>query len=69
MPVMSDKPKQLGEQDGNRIVVSNERECRYWSKKFGISPERLKQAVRQVGPMVSDVERLLRSRAEVSKSA
>lgn len=66
---MSDKPKQLGEQNGNRIDVSKERECRYWSKKFGISPERLKQAVRQVGPMVSDVERLLRSRAEVAKTA
>jgi hypothetical protein len=66
---MSDKPRQLGEQEGKRIDVSKKRECRHWSGKFGMTPEELKQAVRQVGPMVSDVERLLRSRAKVSKSA
>lgn len=66
---MSDKPRQCGEQDGQRIDISQEHECRYWSEELGIAPERLKEAVRQVGPMVSDIKRLLRSRIEESKSA
>lgn len=52
---MSDKPRQCGERDGQRIDMSQERECRYWSEELGIAPEGLKEAVRQVGPMVSDI--------------
>lgn len=66
---MSDKPKQCGERDGDRIDLSQDAECRYWSDKFGISPERLKEVVRQVGPMVTDVQRRLRDRAEESRTA
>ena len=66
---MSDKPKQPGERDGNRIDLSHESECDYWSEKFGVTPERLKQIVRQVGPMVSDVQRRLRDHAEEPRSA
>jgi hypothetical protein len=59
---MSDKPKQYGEEAGERIDVSEEREWRYWSEALGIPPDQLKEAVRQVGPMVNDIRRLLRSR-------
>ena len=66
---MSDKPKQYGEETGQRIDMSEERECRHWSEALGIPPDQLKEAVRRVGPMVSDIRRLLRSRIKESKSA
>lgn len=39
------------------IYVGEEWECRWWSDRLGVSPEALKAAVREVGPMVRDVER------------
>jgi hypothetical protein len=30
-----------------------------WAKKFGVTPERLKAAVKTSGPMVKDIEALL----------
>jgi hypothetical protein len=39
------------------IYVGQEWECRWWSDRLGVSPDALKTAVRQVGPMVKDVER------------
>jgi hypothetical protein len=53
---MSDDTKDRGQRDRSRIDVSQEHECRYWSEKFGVSADDLKQAVGQVGPMVKDVE-------------
>lgn len=48
----------------NRSVVylAHEWECRWWSDKFGVTTPVLKAAVRQVGPMVTDIERHLRVR-------
>jgi hypothetical protein len=48
----------------NRRVVylAQEWECRWWSDKFGVSTPVLRAAVRQVGPMVTDIERHLRLR-------
>ena len=66
---MLQKPRQCGERDGDRIDLSQESECHYWSEKFGVTPERLKQIVRQVGPMVNDVQRRLRDRAEEPRRA
>jgi hypothetical protein len=65
----SAKPKQVGERDGDRIDLSQEGECAYWSDKFGISGARLREVVRQVGPLVSDVQRRLRDRAEEQRMA
>jgi len=39
------------------VYIGQEWECRWWSEKFGVSPEALRAAVRQVGPMVVDIER------------
>lgn len=39
------------------IYVGEEWECRWWSERLGVSPDALKAAVREVGPMVRDVER------------
>jgi hypothetical protein len=45
--------------DHQRIDVHREQDCRYWSDKLGVSPERLRRAVREVGPLVEDVRRHL----------
>ena len=45
--------------DRKRINVNEDYECRYWSERFGVSPEELKRAVERVGPMADDVARAL----------
>lgn len=46
-----------GPRDRSVVYVGLEWECRWWSDRFGVSPDTLRAAVRQVGPMVKDVER------------
>jgi hypothetical protein len=53
-----DKNKR-GSQDRKRINVNEEHEVRYWTQKLGCTKEQLEDAVKQVGPMVDDVERHL----------
>ena len=55
---MVDDPSKRGA-DRQRIDVSQDYECRYWSKKFGVTPDELKAAVSRAGPMVEDVAREL----------
>ena len=43
--------------DRGVVYVSQELECQWWSERFGVTPQVLRDAVRQVGPMVKDVER------------
>jgi hypothetical protein len=52
---MTDNLKERGVQDRARIDVSEEHECRYWSKRFDVTPRELQDAVAQIGPMVEDV--------------
>ncbi|HEX2116849.1 MAG TPA: DUF3606 domain-containing protein [Alphaproteobacteria bacterium] len=52
---MADNPSLVRPQDSNRVNVSQEHEVRYWTEKLGVSAERLREAVQQVGPMVEDV--------------
>lgn len=52
-----------GPRDRSVVYVGLEWECRWWSDRFGVSPDTLKDAVRQVGPMVKDVERHFAVRA------
>ena len=56
---MADDPKQTDKPDDTRINILWNHEVSYWSKKFNVSPERLRKAVASVGPMVKDVERQL----------
>jgi hypothetical protein len=56
---MSDDRSKQGTQDRTRINTSEDYELRYWSEKFGVSQERLKQAVQKVGNSVSAVEKEL----------
>lgn len=46
-----------GPRDGNVVYLGQQWERRWWTDRFGVSTEALTAAVRQVGPMVSDVER------------
>ena len=56
---MPDNLKRRQPEDPKRINVGEEWELDYWSQDFGVTKERLKQAVRAVGPMVADVKRHL----------
>lgn len=38
-----------------RVNVSEEEDIRYWTERFGVSEEKLKEAVRQAGFFPSDV--------------
>jgi hypothetical protein len=39
--------------------VDQEWECEWWSKGFGVSVETLKAAVKEVGPLIADLDRHL----------
>lgn len=54
---MADDPTKRDYRDRDRINVNEPYEVRYWSDKWSVSPDRLKDAVREVGPMVNDVKR------------
>jgi hypothetical protein len=57
---MADDLKQTGRQDDARIDVNQDHELTYWSEKFGVSRDRLREAVAKAGPMVRNVQRELR---------
>jgi hypothetical protein len=58
---MADNLKQRGGQDRTRIDVGQAHELRHWSEKFGVSKERLTQAVEAVGTQADKVEQHLRA--------
>jgi hypothetical protein len=58
---MADDPSKRGPRDRSRINTSEDYEVRYWSRKFGVSPEQLKAAIRKVGNSAKAVERLLKA--------
>jgi hypothetical protein len=51
---MDNKEKKAADRD--RIDVNERYELEYWSQKFKVSQDQLKNAVERVGPMVRDVE-------------
>ena len=54
---MADDPNKRDYRD--RINVNQDYELQYWSDKFGVSHDRLREVVKRVGPMVKDVQREL----------
>jgi hypothetical protein len=60
---MADDTTNRGPRDAARINVHEEHELRYWTKKFGCSPEQLKEAVKTAGVMAAAVERHLAAHA------
>ena len=57
---MADDKSKSGGQDRTRINVNQEFELRDWSKKFGVTPDKLKEAVKAVGTNAADVEKHLK---------
>ena len=45
-----------GPKDRTRVDLEQEWECVWWSKGFGVSLEELRCAVREVGPLVADLD-------------
>lgn len=56
---MSDDKNDVGQADRLRINVNEDYELQYWSNKFGVTAQRLRDAVDKVGVMAADVEREL----------
>jgi hypothetical protein len=56
---MSDDLSKKRPQDANKVNIQEAWELAYWSKHFNVTPERLKEAVKAVGVLVSDVKRYL----------
>ncbi len=46
--------------DAKRVNVHEKWEVDYWSRKFGVSEARLKQAAHAVGPMAANIQRYLK---------
>mgnify|MGYP001545502124 CR=1 FL=1 len=58
---MSDNTKNVGSPDRDRISLSEDYEVRYWSKRFGVTAEGLKNAVNHVGNNPKNVEDYLKA--------
>jgi hypothetical protein len=58
---MDDK-KKTGSPDRDRINVNEDYELQDWSKKFGVSKDELKAAVKAVGTQAKDVEAYLKKK-------
>jgi hypothetical protein len=52
---MADNLSERGPQDRSRVNVNEAWELRYWSKKFGVTEEQLKDAVKAAGPLADAV--------------
>ena len=59
---MSDDKSKTGGQDRKLISLSEDYEVRDWSKKFGVTPDELKAAVKAVGNDAATVEAHLKGR-------
>lgn len=59
---MSDDKTKSGGQDRTRISLTEDYEVRDWSKKFGVSEEELKAAVKTVGNDAVAVEAHLKGK-------
>ena len=57
---MPDKLENRGGQDRTRINVKEGYELRDWSKKFGVTKDKLKEAVQPVGDQADKVEKYLK---------
>lgn len=57
---MADDKTLRGPQDRSQIALGEEYEVRYWTEKFGVSKDRLAEAVKAVGNSVDAVERHLK---------
>ena len=54
---MLDDPTKKRPQDSSRINTNERSELDYWAKKFGVTRDRVRQAVEKVGTSPEAVER------------
>lgn len=57
---MADDKTARAPQDSSRIAMQEDYEVRYWTNRFGVSREKLQQAVDAVGHGADAVERYLK---------
>lgn len=57
---MSDDKKNIGNPDRSRISTSERYEMDYWSKKFNVSHDELRAAIKAVGNTPEKVEQYLK---------
>lgn len=57
---MADDKTLRGGQDRQRIDIHEDYEVRDWARRFGVTPEQLKAAVKAVGSRADEVEKHLR---------
>ncbi len=55
-----DNELKVGNPDRSRINTHEDYELENWAKKFGVTKERLKTAVKAVGDQAADVENYLK---------
>jgi hypothetical protein len=56
---MPDDPNKTQPANEQRISVDDDGDVRKWANIFGVTGDQLREAVRQVGPMVGDVKKRL----------
>jgi hypothetical protein len=56
---MADDKTKTGRPDRDRINTNEDYEVRDWAKKFGVSEDTLRAAVKKVGPAASGVAKQL----------
>jgi Protein of unknown function (DUF3606) len=54
---MADDPMKKRPQDSSRININERLELQYWADRFGVTQERVRQAVEKVGNSAEAVER------------
>ena len=54
-----DNKENIGSPDRDRINIHENYEVEYWAKKFGVTPDQLKEAVKQAGTTATAVEEYL----------
>ncbi|QGY03846.1 DUF3606 domain-containing protein [Methylobacterium mesophilicum SR1.6/6] len=59
---MIDNLRRREPEDKSKINVHEDWELEYWARRFGVTKERIKDAVRQVGVQTKDVAEFLGQR-------
>lgn len=57
---MADDKNLRAPQDSARIAMGEDYEVRYWTERFGVSEDRLQEAVDAVGHSADAIERYLK---------
>jgi hypothetical protein len=60
---MADDTSKRGRRDRTHININEKYEREYWTGKFGVSEDELREAVERVGPSAKAVEQELRKKA------